>query len=55
MLEFITREGYSHTLDESVFTPADTDEIVLCLNYSGLYGINNINRFLQTNNPNPPV
>lgn len=55
MLEFLTREGYSHTLDESVFTPADTDEIVLCLNYSGLYGINNINRFLQTNNPNPPV
>lgn len=25
--------------------------IVLCLNYNGLYGINNINRFLQNNNP----
>jgi ATP-dependent exoDNAse (exonuclease V) alpha subunit len=27
------------------------DEIILCLNYDGLYGINNINRFLQSSNP----
>ena len=25
----------------------------MCLNYDGLYGINNINRFLQNSNPNP--
>ncbi len=31
------------------------DEIILCLNYDGLYGINNINRFLQESNPNNPV
>lgn len=31
------------------------DEIVLCLNYDGLYGINNINRFLQGNNSSPSV
>ena len=27
-------------------------EVVLCLNYDGLYGINNINRYLQASNPN---
>ena len=31
------------------------DEIILCLNYDGLYGINNINKFLQSNNPNNTV
>ena len=31
------------------------DEIILCLNYDGLYGINNINRFLQSSNPKPAV
>ena len=27
--------------------------MILCLNYDGLYGINNINKLLQINNPNP--
>ena len=31
------------------------DEIVLCLNYDGLYGINNVNRFLQASNPGQAV
>src|SRR5699024_4037054 len=31
------------------------DEIILCLNYDGLYGINNINRFLQSSNPEQAV
>ncbi len=41
-------------VDESLFAAASDDEAVLCLNYDGLYGINNINRFLQESNPNPP-
>jgi ATP-dependent exoDNAse (exonuclease V) alpha subunit len=32
-----------------------TTEGILCLNYDGLYGINNINRFLQSSNPNSAV
>lgn len=51
ILELITRQGYSTTLDVSIFAPAGADEIILCLNYDGLYGINNINRFLQESNP----
>ena len=51
ILELITRQGYSAKLDVSIFAPAEADEIILCLNYDGLYGINNINRFLQESNP----
>ena len=53
--ELIARQGYSAPLDASIFDSTEEDEIVLCLNYDGLYGINNINRFLQEGNPNPPV
>lgn len=55
ILELITRQEYSTRLDASIFTVAEKDEIILCLNYDGLYGINNINRFLQENNPHIPV
>lgn len=54
-LEFITRNGFSSGLDDSIFLKSAEDEIVLCLNYDGLYGINNINRFLQGNNSSPSV
>lgn len=55
IIELIARQGYSVSLDTSIFNPAENDEIILCLNYDGLYGINNINRFLQQSNPNPTV
>ena len=50
VLEFLTKQKYTNRLDDSVFQTPDKDEIILCLNYDGLYGINNINRFLQENN-----
>lgn len=53
--EHIQRNHYSTNLDESIFDNHRDDEIILCLNYDGLYGINNINRFLQTNNPSKPI
>ena len=40
----------SETLDTSIFNLAAENEIILCLNYGGLYGINNINHFMQENN-----
>ncbi|MDG4751345.1 ATP-dependent RecD-like DNA helicase [Micromonospora sp. WMMD718] len=51
--EVIARNGYSTVLDKSLFKAQRDDEIILCLNYDGLYGINNVNRFLQSSNPNP--
>lgn len=41
---------FSTVLDPSIFTKAHDNEIILCLNYGGLYGINNINYFMQKNN-----
>ncbi len=55
IVEHITRNQYSARLDESIFDYTQNDEIILCLNYDGLYGINNINRFLQNNNKNKTV
>jgi energy-coupling factor transporter ATP-binding protein EcfA2 len=53
--EFMAKNGYSTVLDKSLFEAQGQDEIILCLNYDGLYGINNINRFLQGNNPRPAI
>lgn len=55
ILEHITKNNYSSMLDESIFKSSEEDEIILCLNYDGLYGINNINNFLQGNNENTKV
>ncbi len=49
--EAMVRNGYSTVLDNTLFENQRQDEIILCLNYDGLYGINNINRFLQSSNP----
>jgi hypothetical protein len=55
ILEHITKNEYSTNLNESIFKNLAEDEIILCLNYDGLYGINNLNKFLQSSNKNAPV
>lgn len=41
-------QNYCSPLSDDIFDKSATnDEVVLCLNYDGLYGINNVNRFLQ--------
>ena len=40
----MTVYGYNSVIDETVFVSGDRDEIVLCLNYDGIYGVNNLNR-----------
>ena len=54
ILEPIVKGGCSVKLDDTIFEQSENDEIILCLNYDGLYGINKINRFLQTNNLHQP-
>lgn len=53
--EVIEKESYSLKVDETLLSSLEPGEAILCLNYDGLYGINNINRFLQESNPNPAV
>jgi energy-coupling factor transporter ATP-binding protein EcfA2 len=50
ILEPMVKNNYTVHLDDSIFDYSKDNEIILCLNYDGLYGINNINRFLQGNN-----
>nr|DAS34358.1 MAG TPA: ATP dependent DNA helicase [Caudoviricetes sp.] len=53
--EYLEKESYSLKVDSSLLSSLNEGEAILCLNYDGLYGINNINRFLQESNPNPAV
>ncbi len=50
LAEIMARNKYSTVLDKTLLETQGQDEIILCLNYDGLYGINNINRFLQSSN-----
>lgn len=54
-LERMVRSDYSHPIDEDIFQRRADDEIILCLNYNGLYGLNNINKLLQLSNPSSAV
>ena len=42
ILEPLVKNGYVARLDETIFGHSEEDEIILCLNYDGLYGINKI-------------
>jgi ATP-dependent exoDNAse (exonuclease V) alpha subunit len=53
--EMIAHHGYATDLDESIFETRHNGEIILCLNYDGLYGINNVNRFRQSANSGKAV
>lgn len=55
MADLLDSNHYSVRMDESIFSKANEDEIVLCLNYDGLYGINNINKFLQDDNKSKSI
>lgn len=55
MMAHLESNSYCTRLNDSIFEKKCDDEIVLCLNYDGLYGINNINRFLQDNNKGKSV
>lgn len=55
IVEWMSINRYCQRLDESILIPNDEDEIILCLNYDGLYGINNINRFMQNSNKNKAI
>lgn len=49
--EMLTKNCFSSPIDNTILKKTSEDEIILCLNYDGLYGINNINNYLQNINP----
>lgn len=52
IVEYLSDYDMSETLNKNIFNKGSEDEIILCLNYDGPYGINNINKYLQANNQN---
>ena len=52
--EYLKSKDMTKCLDNTVFE-YEGDQIILCYNYDGLYGINSINRYLQEKNENPPM
>ena len=50
---FLESKRLVSQLNNAVFEKRDKDEVILCLNYDGLFGVNNINLYLQTINNNP--
>lgn len=53
--ERLVAMGVSKPLSDEIYRPNADDEIILCLNYDGLYGINSINQMLQAANPSTPI
>lgn len=53
--EAITKNNISSPLNDSLLQKNSESEIILCLNYDGLYGINNINNYMQNINPKKSI
>lgn len=51
IIELLAAYEMTEEISDDIFKVQE-NEVVLCLNYDGLYGINNINRYLQASNPN---
>ncbi len=48
IIEKLSIDGpFSSELGEKIFEPEDDDEVVLCLNYDGKFGLNNMNKYFQ--------
>lgn len=46
---------FSENLGENIFNSTIKDEVVLCLNYDGKFGLNNMNSYFQNANTEPAV
>ena len=54
--EMLAIDGpFSESIGKNIFERADEDEVVLCLNYDGKFGLNSINSYYQDANPSPEV
>ncbi len=55
--EMLALDGpFSENIGSKIFESGSDDEVVLCLNYDGKFGLNNINAYFQnSNNQGPPV
>lgn len=51
--EVLSMDGsFSDEIGEKIFEEKDEDEVILCLNYDGKFGLNNMNSYFQNDNSN---
>lgn len=55
ILEIMEANDVTSDINSTIFESSSDDEIILCLNYEGIYGINNINRIAQSQNINEAI
>lgn len=54
--EMLVIDGpFSENIGKNIFVKSDDDEVVLCLNYDGKFGLNSINSYFQDANPSVDV
>lgn len=46
---------YSRDISKNILTKEDIDEVILCLNYDGKFGLNNMNAYFQNANKNKAI
>ena len=46
---------FSDNIGENIFKHKEDDEVILCLNYDGKFGLNNMNSYFQNDNPNSKI
>lgn len=51
-INIMSSKEYSEDISPKIFERTSDEEIILCLNYDGMYGINNINKVMQNSNKN---
>lgn len=51
-ISIMSNKEYSEEVSKNIFNRTSSEEIILCLNYDGMYGINNINKVMQGSNKN---
>lgn len=54
LIDYLTNKSFISDFDDSLFYKDEDDEILISFNYDGLYGINNLNSFLQNSNAYVP-
>ena len=54
--EMLVIDGpFSENIGKNLFEKVDDDEVVLCLNYDGKFGLNSINSYFQDANPSEEI
>ena len=53
--DFMSKNAFNYPINKELLTSYDKDEIILCLAYNGLFGINNINCIMQSKNPGKTI